>query len=58
MCRPITCAVCDKPTWAGCGQHVEQALAGVPVADRCPGHDDLSSQAKGDAFLKQFLAGR
>lgn len=22
-------------TWAGCGQHIETALAGVPVADRC-----------------------
>ncbi len=35
MCARITCDRCNKPTWAGCGQHVEEALAGVPTADRC-----------------------
>ncbi|MEB4615512.1 hypothetical protein OOT08_12775 [Leucobacter sp. M11] len=25
-------------TWAGCGQHVNQVLAGVPKSDRCAGH--------------------
>ena len=38
MCRRVTCRTCGKPTWAGCGQHVDQALAGVPKAERCPGH--------------------
>ncbi|MDR7235306.1 hypothetical protein J2X49_002495 [Agrococcus sp. BE272] len=31
----ITCDTCGKPTWAGCGQHVDEALAGVAQADRC-----------------------
>ncbi|MDO5066227.1 MAG: hypothetical protein Q4D96_02965 [Propionibacteriaceae bacterium] len=35
MCRKVTCKECHKPTWAGCGQHVEEALAGVPEAERC-----------------------
>ena len=35
MCMRITCDICGKPTWAGCGQHVDEALAGVPQADRC-----------------------
>ncbi len=35
MCRRVTCPTCNKPTWAGCGQHIEQALAGVPKAERC-----------------------
>ncbi|MDO5083699.1 hypothetical protein [Arachnia propionica] len=35
MCRKVTCKECHKPTWAGCGQHVEQALAGVPASERC-----------------------
>jgi hypothetical protein len=34
MCRKIACA-CGKATWAGCGQHVDAALAGVADADRC-----------------------
>ncbi|QEO15352.1 hypothetical protein FLP10_13640 [Agromyces intestinalis] len=38
MCYPVTCDVCGKVTWAGCGEHVEQALAGVPDAERCAGH--------------------
>ena len=39
MCSPITCHVCGKTTWTGCGQHIEQALAGVPQDQRCTGHD-------------------
>jgi hypothetical protein len=35
MCRRVTCPNCNKPTWAGCGEHIEQALAGVPQAERC-----------------------
>lgn len=39
MCSKVTCAECGKATWTGCGQHVEEALWGVPEGDRCPGHD-------------------
>lgn len=35
MCRRVTCAVCEKATWEGCGEHIEQALAGVSEAERC-----------------------
>ncbi len=35
MCRPVTCPSCNKVTWAGCGEHIEEALAGVPEKDRC-----------------------
>jgi hypothetical protein len=35
MCRRIECATCGKPTYAGCGAHVEQVLADVPVGERC-----------------------
>jgi hypothetical protein len=35
MCHRIECSRCGKPTWAGCGQHIEQALAGVPPGKRC-----------------------
>ncbi len=38
MCRQVTCRKCGKPTWAGCGQHVDQVMAGVPKAPRCQGH--------------------
>jgi hypothetical protein len=38
MCQAVNCRICGKTTWAGCGRHVEQVMAGVPVAQRCPGH--------------------
>ena len=35
MCLPTTCNACKKITWTGCGQHIEEALAGVPEQNRC-----------------------
>ena len=35
MCRRVDCAACGRPTFAGCGAHVEQVLAGVPASERC-----------------------
>ena len=35
MCRAITCSKCKRPSWAGCGAHVEQVLGHVPQAERC-----------------------
>ena len=35
MCAQVKCPQCGKPTWAGCGRHIEQALAHVPPAERC-----------------------
>ncbi len=40
MCRAVVCRTCGKPTWAGCGQHVEMVLQGVPKSKRCQGHAD------------------
>ena len=38
MCSLVTCKICKKPTWSGCGEHIEDALAGIALADRCAGH--------------------
>ncbi|KAL1408380.1 hypothetical protein Q8F55_005192 [Vanrija albida] len=35
MCRRVTCPNDSKPTWWGCGKHIDIALDGVPEADRC-----------------------
>lgn len=57
MCRAVRCKQCGKTTWAGCGMHVDQVLAGVPQADRCQGHsrDELAGASKGGllGFLKR-----
>ncbi|MEP9361659.1 hypothetical protein ABLE68_01750 [Nocardioides sp. CN2-186] len=54
MCRAITCKTCGKATWAGCGQHVEQALAGVARADRCAGHP----KGETPGLLRRMFGGR
>jgi hypothetical protein len=38
MCRAVTCPTCGKVTWAGCGDHVDSVMGGVPEQDRCEGH--------------------
>jgi hypothetical protein len=35
MCRQVSCQDCGKPTWAGCGAHVEQVLGHIPKDQRC-----------------------
>lgn len=31
----VSCQECGKPTWAGCGGHIEAALRAVPKNQRC-----------------------
>jgi hypothetical protein len=60
MCARTTCRSCGKPTWSGCGQHVEQALRGVPKADRCQGHARTAAQPdapKSGGFLSRLFGG-
>ncbi len=38
MCSRTTCRKCGKPSWSGCGQHIEIALKGVAKQDRCQCH--------------------
>lgn len=35
MCSRVTCKQCGKPTWSGCGAHIETVLRGVPEKKRC-----------------------
>ena len=43
MCSPVTCDTCGKTTWAGCGQHVDQVMRGVPRDQRCAGRENEPS---------------
>lgn len=45
MCRPATCDVCGKTTWAGCGQHVDSVKAFVPAGQWCDGRHTPAEQA-------------
>lgn len=50
MCRRVTCTTCGKPTYAGCGMHIEQVLGNVKPEDRCGGHE-----REGGGFLSRLL---
>lgn len=45
MCSRMTCSSCGKPSWRGCGAHVEMVLGDVPKADRCKCREAASSGA-------------
>jgi hypothetical protein len=47
MCHQVMCEKCGRPTWSGCGNHVEQALGNVPMQDRCSCADDVASTSDG-----------
>jgi hypothetical protein len=62
MCARTTCRSCGKPTWRGCGQHVEQALMGIPKAERCPGHartapHEATMHPQRGSFLSRLFGG-
>ncbi len=44
MCARIECRTCGKPTFAGCGAHVEQVLGDVPRDQRCKCREARSGQ--------------
>ena len=52
MCRPTTCRTCQKTTWAGCGQHINQVKASVPASQWCPGHPKAERQG---GFLSRLF---
>lgn len=61
MCRAVTCKVCGKTTWAGCGEHVDQVKAGVPAGQWCDGEHDGpagGSGGSGGSAEKPGLLGR
>jgi hypothetical protein len=51
MCRRVECETCHKPSFAGCGRHVEDVLRDVPAEDRCRCKD----AQRGDATMLDRL---
>lgn len=48
MCQRVTCQSCGKPTYAGCGAHVEQVLGDVPKSERCRCREERAEAAAQD----------
>jgi hypothetical protein len=55
MCQAVSCKTCGKTTWAGCGQHVDEVMRGVPRTNRCEGHDHEPSPG---GFFSRLFSGR
>ncbi|MBN9187807.1 hypothetical protein [Microbacterium sp.] len=61
MCYPVTCTVCGKTTWSGCGQHVADVRRRVPANQWCNGsHSDAEkaaakAAASGGGFLGRLF---
>jgi hypothetical protein len=55
MCHRTTCRTCNKPTWAGCGNHIEIALAGVPKSQRCSCSPAQKAQSSRGGFFSRLL---
>ncbi len=57
MCRRVNCPTCGKPTFAGCGRHVEQVLGDVPQAKRCQCRASSGQAAGGTPSVSGWLRG-
>ncbi len=61
MCRRVTCPQCQKPSFAGCGMHVEQVLGDVPKEARCQCRFKASAAptnaSAGEGIVSRFFGG-
>ena len=58
MCQRVTCSTCGKPTFAGCGRHVEQVLGDVPPEQRCKCREnrpDKPQQGGAESLFKRLF---
>lgn len=55
MCRPVACKQCGKTTWAGCGQHKNQVLRGIPKNERCSCTAAEKEAARKSSFLGRLF---
>jgi len=64
MCQRVQCSKCKRPTFAGCGMHVESVLRDVPKAERCRCREEAQKasgaggQQSGDGGFFAKLFGR
>ncbi len=55
MCKQIQCRECGKPTWAGCGAHIEQVMGAVPPEARCKCREKGGAGKGDNKPRKRFL---
>ena len=57
MCQRVNCPKCGRPTFRGCGMHVEQVLGGVPKDERCRCHEEARKDSGGErrSWLRNLM---
>ena len=56
MCVRVVCNDCKKPSYAGCGAHVEQVLGDVPREERCKCREaEREERLDEQSFVRRFL---
>ena len=60
MCQRVTCRTCGRPSWVGCGMHIEQVLGDVPLDQRCRCREEKAAaraagQGEKGGWLKKLL---
>jgi hypothetical protein len=56
MCVRVTCKSCGKPTYTGCGRHIEAVLGDVPVAARCQCRQRDATESPPNGRLESWVA--
>lgn len=59
MCQRVNCASCGRPSYVGCGKHVEQVLGDVPPEERCRCREEkrATERPRVTDLLKRLLPG-
>lgn len=56
MCQRVECQACHKPSYVGCGLHIERVLQGVPPEKRCRCREESRAAGKTEgSFLGRLL---
>jgi len=58
MCQPVTCNSCNKTTYTGCGQHLDEVFAGLSADQICKcgtDEDTRSDEQKEKDLLNRIL---
>lgn len=58
MCQRVVCNKCKKPSFVGCGRHVEQVLGDVKPEDRCRCREEKRASATGEPSFLERIFGR
>ncbi len=56
MCTRVRCSDCGKPSFVGCGRHVEQVLGDVPRESRCKCNEHQQTEQRSGSILDRLFS--